>query len=114
MLMFSNGLLSTFIPEILMVLGYFLCLFAPKFHANTTENIVKLTTLITSENLSVSSTSNTFIFTDFAPKYCTVKDKTDFLFFPKFFIINFVGNITCKLTKQIDYEYFSRPPPAFC
>jgi len=31
MLMFQNGLLATFIPEILMVIGFVLCLFTPGY-----------------------------------------------------------------------------------
>ena len=38
MLMFQNGLLVTFIPEILMVLGYVLCLFTSGYKADNSTN----------------------------------------------------------------------------
>ena len=37
MLMFQSGLLATFIPEVLMVIGFVLCLFTPSFKANNSS-----------------------------------------------------------------------------
>ena len=37
MLMFQNGLLATFIPEILMVIGFVLCLFTPGYKSNNSR-----------------------------------------------------------------------------
>lgn len=38
MLMFENGILATFIPEILMVIGFVLCLFTPGFISNNSNS----------------------------------------------------------------------------
>jgi len=37
MLMFQNGLLASFIPEILMVLAYLVCLFTPGFNSHNSN-----------------------------------------------------------------------------
>ncbi len=116
MLMFQNGLLATFIPEILMVVGYLFCLFAPKI--NTEPSTPELNFTITTQISSTQQVQqNTFITTGYdfksedfnfselqnSPAINSVRVKKTFELY------------LFKLSDGLTYEQFSRPPPfRFC
>jgi len=112
MLMFSNGLLATFIPEILMVIGYIVCLLTPGFHSNSSPVsqtvIIDQISIVESDQVSAYSLS----FSDFQsageigihnqpPLVCENK-KCD----------NTFTGLLFTLSDCVSYVQFSRPPPA--
>lgn len=112
MLMFENGLLTTFIPEIFMVFGFVLCLFTPAFnaqHSSTeqTQYIVQIST-VGHQQLSTYQVS----IVDFQTNSEAISDL-------KPVIPRFTGNIlifesTFSTSDGLNYVDFSRPPPSFC
>jgi len=112
MLMFQNGLLTTFIPEILMVIGYVLFLFAPGVKSNDTSVdqgsvVVHVSTFEYQKQISAYQVS----IHDFQP--------VEFVSSKKEIIPPFVEKAIIFTTKShfsssdsLSYVDFSRPPPA--
>jgi hypothetical protein len=111
MLMFENGLLASFIPEILMVLGYLFCLFAP----NIKEKPQPETNLVCILQISTlkSNSSNTLITNSFHSQQsasASVSNEKSKITSPtntgsKFFYLDPL------LLKGIRFSLFSRPTP---
>jgi len=109
--MFQTGLLATFIPELLMVLGYLLCLFVsnptPTNDAITINSVAVQSASIErvqASTYSVSSADFIFVaqpieFNTTPPIYCSIKLNS--LFFEHYF----------QLSGSLTYVQFSRPPP---
>ena len=86
MLMFDNAIFATFIPQILMVLGFILCIAAPKFTPKTSTNF------------------ETFAEVKVIPFLAEIKQEKNVAHF-------FQHQITEKNSKQIKFqEYFSTTP----
>ncbi len=109
MLMFENGLLATFIPEILMVIGFVLCLFTPGFKAqNSSTEQTQVVTQISTFEHQQSSVYRVSI-GDFQqceetiynvnPPFPCYKDKT------------IIFESTFSTSDGLSYVDFSRPPP---
>src|ERR1035437_3978474 len=113
MFMFQTGLLATFIPEVLMVIGYLVCLFVSN---PTTENskvsihapVVQSASIerVQSSTYSVSASDFMFVeqpvIVDVAPPvYCSTEPASPFLE-PYF-----------QLSDSLSYVQFSRPTPVF-
>jgi hypothetical protein len=111
--MFQTGLLATFIPEVLMVIGYLVCLFVSN---PTTENssVAINATLVQSASIErVQSSTYSVSTSDFMfaeqpvvadltpPVYCSTEASVPFLE-PYF-----------QLSGSLSYVQFSRPPPFF-
>jgi hypothetical protein len=112
MFMFQNGLLATFIPEVLMVLAYVLCLIAPgsKPHASHVEQGVLVANVTTYEPQKQISGYKVSIH-DFQP----VETKTDTKETLQFFIekaINVTVEPHFSTSDGLSYVDFSRPPPS--
>jgi hypothetical protein len=111
MLMFENGLLASFIPEIFMVFGFVLCLFTPGFKAQNssteqTQVIVQVST-IERQQLPVYQVSNAD-FQQYAEPISEAKQLYSY----------FTRNVTIfesdfSTSDGLSYVDFSRPPPFF-
>jgi hypothetical protein len=113
MFMFQTGLLATFIPEVLMVIGYLVCLFVsnPTTESNTATIHATVVQSASIERVQVSTYSvstSDFMFVeqpvivDVAPPlYCSTEPASPFLE-PYF-----------QLSGSLSYVQFSRPPPVF-
>ena len=113
MLMFQNGLLATFIPEILMVLAFLVCLFTPGFksHNSSVEQaqIVAQVASFTPQQIS----TYTILTTDFHIDAEIITDTKQPLPPDN-------GKDTClpyessfSTSDGLSYVGFSRPPPTF-
>ena len=110
MLMFENGLLATFIPEILMVIGFVLCLFTPSFKAqnSSTEQIQVVVQLSSSEHHQISGYQLSI--SDFQTENQVVTDSKPPL--PRFIEKKIRCESVYSTADGINYVDFSRPPPS--
>lgn len=111
--MFQTGLLATFIPEILMVIGYLVCLFVsnPTTESNTASINTTVVQSASIERVQVSTYSvstSDFMFVEqpvvanlTPPVYRSTEASVPFLE-PYF-----------QLSGSLSYVQFSRPPPVF-
>jgi len=111
--MFQNGLMATFIPEILMVLGYILCLITPGLKPDKTE--VQQTQFV--NKVSFSNQNQTIVYQLTSRDFQTTSEfipesnqslphliqQTVFVFFRSF---DFTSD-------GLSYVGFSRPPPSY-
>ena len=113
MLMFQNGLLATFIPEILMVLGYILCLITPGLKSDKTE--VQHTQLVTRVTYSNQNQTTTYQLTsrDFQTTSEFIPESNQSL-------PHLIQQTVIVFSRSLDftsdglsYVSFSRPPPSF-
>jgi len=114
MLIFQNALLVSFIPDILMVIGYLLCLFAPGIHNEpSTPELYSTVVLQISTNQKINN--STFITTHHDFKY-------EELAFPGLLKSPGIKSVKVqktfiqsvfKLSDGLTFEQFSRPPPPF-
>ena len=113
MLMFQNGLLVTFIPEILMVLGYVLCLFTSGYKAdNSTNDQISNIVIVASVEQQKQISSYQVSFQDFQ----TLEPNADTDQILTYFIEKSINNTSESNYSESDglsYVDFSRPPPAF-
>jgi len=111
--MFQNGLLATFIPEILMVLGYILCLITPGLKHDKTD--VQQTELVTGVSFSNHNQTNAYQLTsrDFQTTSEFIPESN--LSLPHFIQqTEFVFSRSFDFTSDgLSYVSFSRPPPSF-
>jgi hypothetical protein len=113
MLMFQNGLFASFIPEIVMVLAYLVCLFTPGFKSH--ESNVDQTHIVAQvSNYVPQQISSHKIYT--ADFHVVAEMNAD----TKEILLPFVEKDTCHLYKSpfstsdgLSYVDFSRPPPTF-
>ena len=111
--MFQTGLLATFIPEVLMVLGYLLCLFVSNPTPETETVAVNQIATYSSGFERVQASTYSVCTSDFQfveqpvvvdvtpPAYCSTEAAAPFLA-PYF-----------QLSGSLSYVEFSRPPPFF-
>jgi len=112
MLMFQNGLLATFIPELLMVIGFVLCIFTPGFqshysHLEQTQLTAQITGYEPQQLSSYQLTYSDFqveaeIATDIRQPlpFCIIKDT--YVAYESPF----------STSDELSFVDFSRPPPA--
>lgn len=111
--MFQNGLLATFIPEILMVLGYVLCLIVPGFKSHNSSPVQgsEITHVTTFEPQKQISSYKVSIH-DFQPVEPVSETKISLpLFIEK--AINITIDSHFSTSDGLSYVDFSRPPPTF-
>jgi len=110
MLMFENVLLATFIPEILMVIGFVLCLFTPGFKTqnSSTEQTQVVVHLSSSENHQISGYQLSI--SDFQTENQVVIDLKPPL--PRFIEKKIQFESVYSTADGINYVDFSRPPPS--
>lgn len=111
MFMFQNGLLVTFIPEILMVIGYVLCLFAtgnPPQSSSTGQNSSAAHVITFDQQKQVSGYQVSIH--DFQP----VDIVSDVQLIPAHFIpiiIKSTSESNFSTSDGLSFVGFSRPPP---
>lgn len=113
MLMFQNGLLASFIPEILMVLAYLVCLFTPGFKSHDTSveqtQIVAQVLSYTPQQISTYTVSTADFYigneliTDTKQSLPPIVGKDTYLSYESSF----------STSDGLRYVDFSRPPPIF-
>ena len=111
MLIFQNGLFATFIPEILMVLGYILCLFAPgiksdKSSVDQMPIIVQVSTFEQQKQISAYQSS----FHDFQTSVINCDKKLPVSPFNER-AISIPFESSFSTLDSLSYVDFSRPPP---
>lgn len=109
--MFSSGLFSTFIPEILMVIGYVFCIFSPNLPAQTPKSLNneqhKISIDFKNEILSAYQVEFT-VLNDFQ---CIVTQETvqNSISTP---IIKLLPETLCFTVNNLfGFSHYSRPPP---
>ncbi len=111
MFMFQNGLLASFIPEILMVIGYMLCFFVstaePEIEKSNEPAINSQSYSFELSNTTSDTTTYNY-FNQIYQSYQTEIIPTAFFSKIKSFAI-YSHNI--KLTEMLSFVQFSRPPP---
>jgi hypothetical protein len=111
MFMFQNGLLATFIPEVLMVIGFVLCLFTPGFKPNnsTTEQapIVAHVSVFQHQQTTTYDLS-AYDFQLTAELVSTIRYSL-----PRFIEIAFFSTFEYQFSTSAGLSFvdFSRPPP---
>ena len=113
MFMFQNGLMATFIPEIIMVIGFILCLLTPGFkeHNATPELAPVVAHLSTVEHRQ--TTVYHFSAYDFQ-QTTDVRSEIEYSiprFIEKSSIIRFESPVSTSA--GLSFTDFSRPPPTF-
>ena len=113
MFMFENGLLASFIPEILMVLAYVLCLLTPSVKPQNSNNEPSAIVVQVSsgEHYQVSSFQSTL--SDFQSHAAFVAETKPLI--PVFnpHVIPIFYKSTFYVPDGLSYVAFSRPPPCF-
>ena len=112
MFMFQNGLLATFIPEIIMVIAYLVCLIVPgNKQVTTSQSETASITTISNYHSNTSSTYSTYVL-----HFSLFEAVLDNILEPA---IYFSDQITYSqydyewlLTKRLSFTQFSRPPPS--
>jgi hypothetical protein len=114
MFMFQNGLLATFIPEILMVLGYVLCLFVPGFksHNNSVGDQGSVVTKVISFEQQKQVSAYQVSIHDFQSVEPVPDTKQPLSYYIER-AINFTSESHFSTSDGLSYVDFSRPPPFF-
>lgn len=111
MFMFQNGLLVTFIPEILMVIGYVLCLFAsgnPSQSSSTVQDAATAQVITFDQQKQVSGYQVSIH--DFQPFEATAEiQQTSAHFIPV--TIKSAFESLFSTSDGLSFVDFSRPPP---
>ena len=111
MLMFDNGLLASFIPEILMVLAYFLCLFAPNFKkSDSTKELTPIVAQISATQQIHSNTYSTTVLNFQCSELNIVEDQKQFIS-TNTDSERTIAEFVLKLSVGLTFKQFSRPPP---
>ncbi|HOH54946.1 MAG TPA: hypothetical protein PK903_02420 [Paludibacteraceae bacterium] len=115
-MMFDNILFASFIPQILMVVGYVMCLSASVSSSHVSE--VKEITPITQHQVFVSTenkieTGNTFQFEDYFSVSAIIPSEESIKPIYHFPLIFPLENLTSCISNDFLAELFCRPPPAF-
>jgi len=118
MFMFQSGLLATFIPEIIMVIAYLVCLFSPGISKSsiTSENPSNIISASTNYANEISSL-HTFSLHSPTVKNCRLEFSAIYsqstLVIQNRKIGQFFTNLFEILIEGFLYFQFSRPPPTF-
>ena len=116
MLMFDNGLLTSFIPEILMVLGYILCLIAPQFKTEETSGLNPVTIEVTTTTQHQQLSTYQIQAFDFSSICSTNKEENkNTCLNQEGFNYLFLPHQKFKISDKLTFRQFSRPPPfSYC
>jgi len=113
MLMFDSGIFASFIPQILMVLGYVSCLIAPKIFVEKNSIAFEVTEInITTIQEPVISEKTAFYFEYNLEKEIIEKSAPILCFYDQYTTVK----IPCRkiyLNAGLSFSRFSRPPPAY-
>jgi len=112
MLMFDNGILATFIPEILMVLGFLFCLIVP--NVNSTNSTIDINSQIVHINAAEQVRDNkTYITTSFDFQQVIIAEiaEKQTIVYPAIVSDTECSEHIFKISKVLSFIQFSRPPP---
>lgn len=118
--MFDNSIFATFIPQMLMLLGYASCLVAPYLtvlissDAIPQENIVAQSIEADYEYSISIDTGNDYYFFDFYQSEELDNQSSDNILIPFFISDLAISNCLVKPHSAFPLTVFSRPPPCFC
>jgi hypothetical protein len=113
MLMFDNGLLATFIPEICMVIAFILCLFTPGFKPDSAETRqAPLVAQVSSYEHQQTSTYQASAY-DFHTASAEAPDTKSSLsrYIEK--VVPVIFEFRFFTSDGLSFVDFSRPPPVF-
>jgi len=113
MLMFQNGLLATFIPELFMVIGFVLCLFTPGFraeHSGNSQAPIAAQVYTYEHQNSTTYQHSTYSF-QISAEPVSAAEYSFPHFIEKTIIIS--GQSGFSTSDGLSFVDFSRPPPAF-
>lgn len=112
MLMFQNGLLATFIPELLMVFAYLFCFVAPGFKSE--KHTSELTPKVIHVAGNHTFTASVYKVTkhDFRPGYQAVIPDSKVYSFSKSHPQIVLTEHYFRTSSGHNLLHFSRPPPA--
>lgn len=115
MLMFDNVIFASFVPQILMFVGYLVCMLTGTQHALDIKRdvIVSQNTFEYSYQTTESTTSVAY-FHDYVAQTAEISDEEISLSAPISSIVVFFHDYYFPVFKGSNYERFSRPPPSFC
>ena len=111
--MFQNGLLATFIPELLMVIGFVLCLFTPGFraeHSSTCQTPIVAQVYTYEYQSSTTCQHSTYSF-QISVEPVSAAEYSFPHFIEKIVIVS--GQSSFSTSDGLSFVDFSRPPPAF-
>lgn len=110
--MFESGLLTSFVPEILMVIGYLLCLFVP--HQSTNNSPIEYTTIVAHAATVEHAQTSTYVvsITDF--KVTAIKILVESVQFHAFVqkSLGYFSETSFGVSAGLTFIQFSRPPPS--
>jgi len=111
MLMFSSGILATFIPELIMVIGFVMCLVNPNF--NTKQQTLELNSVVVQVTANQHSQLSTYQLTVQDFQVIIDSSVASKPLNPTF--VERVFNFGYKFSTSDSFKffYFSRPPPTF-
>jgi len=109
--MFQNGLLATFIPEVLLVVAYIFCFFGHNINSEYTA------TEITPQIVQISTVGqapiSTFSVYNFDLHYTQQAVNAQQLFVHIVDIVNSFHETPFDILNSVSFVLFSRPPPLF-
>lgn len=112
MLMFDNGILATFIPEILMVLGFLFCLIVP--NVTSTNSTTEINTQIVHFNTVEQVRDNkTYIASSIEFQQVQIDEVVEkqLIVYPEIVSDIEYPNLVFVITDGLSFIQFSRPPP---
>jgi hypothetical protein len=115
MFIFESGLLATFIPEILMVLAFLLCLATPTLKSDSlAENLPPKVIEFSQNTIYQSNFQHVYVITTLdLVAVNVIKQQAIFVNYGFKTNRQFLPTILLEISDGIDYSNFSRPPPAF-
>lgn len=110
MLMFENGLVASFIPEILMVLGFLFCLIFPGF--KTEKSIENIHSAEIQVAVSQQITTSVYYFSNHNTQPVqAIENELTSQVCPFFKTLHSVSQFTFQIKDGLSHVQFSRPPP---
>ncbi|MBN2764887.1 MAG: hypothetical protein JXR27_00825 [Paludibacteraceae bacterium] len=122
MLLFDNAIFATFIPQMLMFLGYISCVVAPFLTFSTSDNTTENQTdslvaqrIEINEQFSVSpEVAKSFHYHDFFQSEVADIITENQTFIPYFKIDSVIPQSSGHTNQAFLFTLFSRPPPFYC
>ena len=113
MLMFDNAIFASFIPQILMLLGYFACLLAPVHH-RLEKYEVEPAQIITYTQPTVDSTHAIAHFQNYINQTGDICETQSLSAPPADSSVIIFPCLLLETNQGLLSKLFSRPPPAIC
>ena len=113
MFMFQSGLLATFIPEIIMVMAYIFCLFAPNI--NVDNSAPELSSEIIQVTIPEQTSKSTYCVLSFDKQYIQQAAPVEPLpnVCPVSETESLYSELRFEISDGLSFVQFSRPPPFF-